>query len=108
MKIKRALTALAATLLAAAAATTGYSPAASATGSRVDCTGSTDGSAWWLGCDSLNGATTVWYVDGVRISEATGHAVYSFSCTYGSLHTVTVNPGTFYASTWTGNCVEPQ
>lgn len=104
MKITRALTSLAATVLAVTVATTAYSPAASAAAPRVDCSGFFDGTGWQLGCDSLNGAKTVWIVDGVRIPEAYGHGYYGFSCTYGSVHTVTVNPGSFYYGTWSGVC----
>lgn len=104
MQTKRTLATLAATLLAATVATTVNVPAASAAASRVDCAGFFDGTGWQLGCDSLNGAKTVWYVDGVRIPEANGHGYYGFSCTYGSIHTVAVNPGTSYYGTWTGAC----
>lgn len=104
MKTRRALTALAAGLLATSVATAVYSPAASAAGT-VSCSWSglnkTDN---WFDCTSSNGTQTIWYINGVRQSEGVGAASYSWFCTYGHFYTIGVNLNTTLAATWRGYC----
>jgi hypothetical protein len=106
MRIKRALTILAAMLFAATAVTTAYSPAASATGT-VSCTSDTNYVDYWVNCVSSNGNQTIWYVNGVRQSSKDGVSVAYFFCAKWHKVTVSVNLGTSLAASWTGYCEQP-
>lgn len=106
MRIKGALNITAATLFAAAAVTTAYSPAASAT-STVNCTSDTNYVQYWVNCVSSNGSQTIWYVNGVRQSSHDGASVASFFCAKWHKVTVSVNSGTSLAASWTGYCEQP-
>ena len=103
MRIKRALSTVAATLLATTVATTAYSSPASAE-SSVHCFWNGNSMTFWFDCYSSNGTQTIWYINGVRQSQAAGASAQSWFCTYGRKYTIGVNLNTTLAATWTGYC----